>query len=280
MLDQLPNVVISYRYDVVLFQREILSTFLTIEPLAKKPRILDVDDAIFLYRGGHFVRRLVQYCDLVICGNNYLANWFSLCNPNVIVLPTAIDANKYMPIFHQIEMDRPIIIGWIGSSTNLQYLYGIETALKKIMKAYSSVKLRVICDKAPEFHSLSPDRIEFLQWSEKTEVENIQNMDIGIMPLNDSPWAQGKCSFKMIQYMSCGLPVVVSPVGMNAEVLAMDNIGMGANTEIQWAEALSALLDSADLRSDLGAAGRRTVEKAFSTDVLAPRLAACFRSVG
>lgn len=279
LLNQIPNIARSYRHDIVLLQREILSTYLTIEPLVKKPRILDVDDAIYLYRGGHFIRRLAQCCDLVICGNNYLANWFNLWNPNVTVLPTAIDTQKYVPKTHEAHMNRPIIIGWIGTSSNLQYLYNIEMALNRVIESYLNVQLLVICDRVPVFRRLALNRVKFLHWSEQTELENLQTMDIGIMPLEDSPWTRGKCSFKMLQYMSCGLPVVVSPVGMNAEVLAMDNIGMGASTELQWVEALLALLDSTELRSDLGAAGRRTVEKAFSIDVLAPRLASCLRYV-
>lgn len=277
LADLIPKVIKSHSYDVVLMQREMLSTYVTLEPLTKKPRVLDVDDAIFLYRNGAAARRLAGMSDRVICGNAYLADWFADFNSDITIIPTAVDTDRYIPRIECKNQDGQLVIGWIGTAGNLQYLYAIEAALAAVMRTHPNVRMRVVCDRRPEFREIDPSRCDFIKWSEDIEVASIQGMDIGVMPLEDSPWARGKCSFKMLQYMSCGVPVVASPVGMNADVLAMDNIGLGASTSTQWVDALVALLDKEDMRMEMGALGRRVVQQSFSIDVLAPRLAQCLR---
>ncbi len=279
LMEQFPKVFKSYEYDAVLLQREMLSTFVTIEQFTKRPRILDVDDAIYLYRGGKCARRLARLADLIICGNEYLADWFSRFNTNIIIIPTAVDSDTYAPTPVQRNPDKPKVIGWIGTRGNLQYLQSIEDALAKVIRAYPSVRLRVVCDQPPAFRGLTSEHVEFVPWAANNEVANIQGMDIGIMPLEDSPWAYGKCSFKMLQYMSCSLPVVVSPVGMNSDVLSMGPLGMGANTMQQWVDSLMFLLQNDELRSSMGASGRQVVRESFSIHALAPRLAYCLREL-
>lgn len=276
LAELVPRVVRSHNFDVVLLQREMISTFVSLEAWTKKPRVLDVDDAIFLYRGGDFARRLAQMSDRVICGNAQLASWFGVWNSDVTIIPTAVDAERYSPVSGSRENQRRVI-GWIGTSGNLKYLYSIEKALANTMKTIPDAQLTVVSDKAPRFQNLDPSRVKYVPWQESEEVASIQNMDIGIMPLDDTPWARGKCSFKMLQYMACGLPVVASPVGMNAEVLGMGNLGVGATTAGEWTEALIALLESKDMRAHLGRVGRNIVEEKFSIPVIAPQLAACLR---
>lgn len=277
LAERLPAVILSHRYDAVLLQREIMSSFVTLEPLVKRPRVLDVDDAIFLHRGGSFARRLAEISDKVICGNNYLAEWFGRWNVNVDVIPTAVDTERYLPDVETKPSDSPLIIGWIGTSGNYKYLYGIESALEKVMRTHPGTRLKVVGDQIPEFRHLSPGKIDFVPWSESVEIQAIQSMDIGIMPLEDTPWARGKCSFKMLQYMATGLPVVVSPVGMNAEILMLGELGISATSEKQWIDSLIALLEDSALRARLGSEGRRVAESAFSIRVVAPQLARSLR---
>jgi glycosyltransferase involved in cell wall biosynthesis len=275
LAEQIPKVIKSHCYDVVLLQREMLSSFVTLEPLTKKPRVLDVDDAIFLYRNGGFARRLAQISDRIICGNAYLAEWFSVWNKDITIIPTAVDTERYVPTIKQEKYEAEIVIGWIGTSGNLKYVYAIEAALAKVLKVYPKATLRIVCDKMPEFSLIDVNRCEFIRWSETIEIESIQGIDIGIMPLEDSEWAKGKCSFKMLQYMACGIPVVVSPVGMNADVLSLANIGFGAASVDEWVGTLSALLDSANLRHKMGTAGRHVVTESFSITKVAPLIATC-----
>lgn len=277
LLDRVPSIVRSHQFDVVLLQREFLSSFVTLEGLTKRPRVLDVDDAIFLYRHGHCAKKLAQLSDRIICGNNYLANWFSAWNRNISVVPTAIDANKYVPLVKCEKLPDHVLIGWIGTSGNLKYLYAIERALACVLNSHDNAMLRIVCDVKPDFRFIDPMRVDFVQWCEAGEVASIQEMDIGIMPLLESDWANGKCSFKMIQYMSCAIPVVVSPVGMNAEVLADGNVGYSAESESDWVDCISALLESADLRAAMGKKGRQVVIEKYSVERIAPKIAAALR---
>jgi glycosyltransferase involved in cell wall biosynthesis len=263
-----PRVLAGRRHDVSLLQ--------TLEPLVREPRILDVDDAIFLYREGRTAERLARLCETVICGNAYLAEWFSAKKKNVVVIPTAVDTDRYLPRVAQSLAGGPVL-GWIGTSGNLEYLRGIEGSLRRALDAVPSARLRVVSDRAPVLRRLAPERVEFIPWSERSELAAIQGMDIGLMPLQDSPWARGKCSFKMLQYMACGLPVVVSPVGMNAEVLALGPCGLAASTEEGWTDALLALLEGHNERLRRGAEGRRIVEASFSIRAVVPQLARALR---
>lgn len=272
---QVPNVIKSHCYDVAWLQREMLSSFATLECLTGKPRVLDVDDAIFLHRHGDFARRLAQLSDRVICGNAYLAEWFSAWNKNIFVIPTAVDTDRYAPVIKQREHQDELIIGWIGTSGNLKYVYAVEAALAKAMAIYPKVKLRIVSDKMPLFRRVDMSRCEFIRWSESIEVESIQGMDIGIMPLEDSAWARGKCSYKMLQYMACGIPVVVSPVGMNAEVLSIAHSGIGAISMDEWCDAIVSLIKDSALRKKMGGLGRQVAVGSFSVTKVVPQIAAC-----
>jgi glycosyltransferase involved in cell wall biosynthesis len=270
---RMPAVVATHRYDIVLLQRELLSTLVTLEPLTKRPRVLDIDDAIFLHRGGRFARRLAQQSDLIVCGNDFLAERFAQWNRNVVVIPTAIDTRRYTPKKWSHKSQDKLVIGWTGTSGNFKYLYQIETALEKVIKTLPNVLFRVIADKEPRFTGALKEKLDFILWSPETEVTGVQNMTVGIMPLDDTEWERGKCSYKMLQYMACGIPVVVSPVGMNAEVVSLGEIGTGARSQDDWVNALLTMLSLDDSeRKRIGAIGRHIVEKHFSIDAVTPRL--------
>jgi glycosyltransferase involved in cell wall biosynthesis len=273
LTDQVPNIFKSHCFDLVLLQREILSTHATLEFLTKAPRILDVDDAIFLRRDGRSAKRLAQICDGVICGNSYLADWFCRWNKNVVVIPTAVDSDRYIPRSEVDKIDDRMVIGWIGTSGNLKYVYAIEAALVRVFEVYPRAKLRIVCDKKPEFRHINESNLEFLSWSEELEVKSIQGMDIGIMPLSDTEWSRGKCSYKMLQYMSCGIPVVVSPVGMNADVLLMGEVGTSATSMDEWVDGIIVLIENHSLRKKIGTIGRHVITKFFSVQITAPKIA-------
>ena len=228
---RIPAVLATYRYDLVFFQRELVSTFLTLESLTKRPRVLNVDDAIFLHRGGGVAKRLARRCDLIICGNDYLGYAFSQSNKSVCVIRTAVDTQRFIPALTKGNGERDVI-EWTGTTGNFKYLYEIGPALAEVLKAYPGVTLRIIADARPNFCNIPEERIEFIRWSPENEVKGIQGMSIGIMPLEDSAWARSKCRFKILQHMACGIPVVVSPIGMNVKVLSMGNaVGMAASTK-------------------------------------------------
>jgi glycosyltransferase involved in cell wall biosynthesis len=266
-----PSILRSHRHDVTLLQREMLSTFVTLEPLTKKPRILDVDDAIWLHRRGAFAARLAEICDSVICGNSFLADYFSKSCARITVLPTAVDTDRFQTLRHKPQTD-VFTIGWSGGHSGFPDLRLVEKPLQVILRKNPKMRLRLISNE-PASLDLNPNQVEFVKWSPEVEVQAIQTLDVGIMPLRDTPWSYGKCAYKMLLYMSCGLPVVVSPVGMNTEISKMAAIGATAPTADDWIAAIEDLSGNREKSVRLGQNGRDVVVQHFSRTVLAPRLA-------
>jgi glycosyltransferase involved in cell wall biosynthesis len=264
----------THRSDVTLLQRTMVSTLYTLEPLCRRPRILDVDDAIHLHRGGNPARRVAEQCNLVICGNEYLAAWYSGIGCRTAVLPTAVDTQRWRPAV--AASNRPCV-GWIGSSSNSAHLEERQESLLAFLNACPDWVLRVVSDVRPEMQALPADRWVFIPWTKENEVLETAGFSIGLMPLRDGEWERGKCSYKMLLYMACGIPVVVSPVGVNREILARSNCGLAAVTEEEWTAALVTLANDCSLREAMGKAGRATVERDFSVEVIAPKLADLIR---
>jgi glycosyltransferase involved in cell wall biosynthesis len=278
LAERFPDTLRSFGYDVVFFQREMLSTFVTWEPLTKRPRVFDVDDAIWMHPRGGFAERMARLCDHVICGNQFLAGEFSRWNRNVSILPTAVDVHSFIPRAEPHDPER-LVIGWMGLSHNLKYLYSVERSLDEVLRRHPEATLRVVTGEPPKFRSLPAGQVEYVRWTPENEIRSIQEMTIGIMPLDDTLYSRGKCAYKMLLYMACGLPVVVSPVGMNAEVLAQDNVGFGPNTDADWVEHLDQLLRDRSLRQRMGVAGREVIVKHYSVEALAPTLTDTLRSI-
>lgn len=259
--------------DVALFQREMVSTLYGAERLCRVPAVLDVDDAIWLTQRRGCIDRLARQCRLVLCGNDYIAEHFSAFAP-VEILPTGVDTDFWQP---GLQSDSPVMV-WSGSASGLPYLYEIEPALAAVMQANRSVRLRVCSNAAPRFASLPADRVEFVSWSPETELAAVQSASLGLMPMPDTPWTRGKCSFKMLTYLACGVPCVASPWGMNAQVIAGGG-ALGADTQETWTTHLLALLGEPEVARALGRAGRDQVEEKYATRRLAQTLAAALKKV-
>jgi glycosyltransferase involved in cell wall biosynthesis len=268
----------SRRSDLVLFQRELISTFFTLERFAGRPRVLDLDDAVWLNgrRAQRSFDALVQACDGVICGNAFLAEHVSRLNGTVIVIPTAVDTERFRPASSP-EPRRTV--GWSGLQSGYRYLLAIEDALARVLAARPDAVLRIVSDARPVLRRIPAERVEFVPWSPDVEVSTIQSMSVGLMPIDETPWSLGKCSYKMLLYMACGVPVVVSPFGMNGEVLSRGDVGHAAASESEWVDAIVGLLDEPERRQRLGATGRRVVEEHYSVSAHAPRLGAFLRGV-
>jgi glycosyltransferase involved in cell wall biosynthesis len=254
----------------------MISTFVTAERFTKRPRVLDVDDAIWLLRGGNFARTLARLCDTVVCGNSFIADFFRQSAHRVVVLPTAVDTDRFCPTPEPKEY-APVIC-WSGTSSGLRYLKAIEKPLAAVLAQDARRRLRVISDLPPALRSLPAAQVEFVRWSEASEVTAIRDAALGIMPLEDSPWSRGKCGYKLLTYMACGLPVVATPLGFNADLLRGDKAGLSAWTPSQWAEAIDCLLSSPERASAMGAAGCRLVRNEFSLKALAPQFARILHS--
>jgi glycosyltransferase involved in cell wall biosynthesis len=269
----------SWRADVTWISRQVLPAFAPLHPLAKHPMILDVDDAIWLNTGGHRAQDLARASDLVVCGNSFLADHYYRWNRNVTIIPTAVNTTWYRPCAAEDD-DETLMLGWTGTSGNFPFLYAIEEALGRILTQFKNVHLLVVADQPPAFRCLPPERVHFETWTPGTELAAFARLSIGLMPLADTDWCNGKCSYKMLCYMAAGLPVVVTPAGMNREVLALGEVGLGASTEDEWFSALSMLVSEVKLRHRMGSAGRAVVERFFSLHKLAAQYAAAFTSLG
>lgn len=278
LLSRIPGIVASHIYDVTLLQRSFISTYVTFEKYVARPIVLDVDDAIWVHPRGNFAGRLAEMSDSVICGNTYLAEYFSRYNKNIGIIPTGVDVDRFFPVSDAFNK-RNIIVGWSGSSSNFRELYAIEESLAQVVSFSNNVILLITSDQSPRFSLIPPSKVKFVKWSPENEVRVIQDMDIGIMPLEDNVSTRGKCSYKMLLYMACGIPVVVSPVGMNKDVLTLGNVGFAASSLHEWRENLVRLLHDSGLRLQMGKQGRRIVEEHFSTEITAKSLAEHLYSV-
>ena len=210
----------------------------------------------------------------VTVGNETIADFARRYNPTVTVVPSTVSLREYRPRRHP-PAGAPPVIGWTGSHSSAQYLRLVEGALQTLARRRRFRFLVVGLDD----YSLDGVDVECRAWRAQTEVEDLWPMDVGIMPLFDDPWARGKCAMKAIQYMGVGLPTVVSPVGANGDVVQDGVSGFHAATEEDWIRALDRLLDDSDLRSRMGAEGRRRVEDGYSAETQAPRVGALLRSL-
>lgn len=249
--------------------------------------IFDYDDAIFhnydLHRSiivrkilGKKLHSVIRSSNMVFCGNSYLADYARPYCRRAEVIPTVVDLSIYAQSF---ERDRNLVsptIGWIGTpSTWKEYMVPMMPLLSDIAAREGA---RITAVGAGQGVKSDPF-LDCLPWLESEEVARIQEMSIGIMPLNNTPWARGKCGYKLIQYMSCGLPVVASPVGVNVEIVEHGVNGFLATTEAEWREALTILLSNPALRDRMGREGRRKVEEKYSFQVWGPRVTDLFREV-
>jgi glycosyltransferase involved in cell wall biosynthesis len=280
---RIPGIIGTYRSDVTWLERLLLPGFLTMEPLCRRPLVFDVDDAIWLSTpfGRQAVRHVARRADMILAGNGYIADWLSDCSRNIRVHATAVDTDSFRPFPKEDGFLRErFAIGWIGTSANLAFLEALEEALQRVLRALSDAVLLVVSDRPPAFRDLPGDKVRYIPWNEREEALWINQMDVGLMPLQDDEWARGKCSFKMLQYMACAKPVVVTPVGMNNEVLSLGAVGIPASDPGDWHEAISFLHRDRNRCRQYGAAGRKVVEDHFSHRIVARRLAEIFRTLG
>jgi glycosyltransferase involved in cell wall biosynthesis len=274
------------RYDLVWLAKEALPWVpgwleATITQFGA-PYVVDYDDAIFhtydMHRSllvrrllGGKIDRVMRGASLVVAGNTYLANraW-SAGARRVELLPTTVDLGRYPRI---PRSSGRFTIGWIGTPLTARYLEQVRPALREIC---ADGRAKVVAIGAGDL-DWSDLPIEVLPWSEATEVAALQQLDVGIMPLPDSPFEHGKCGLKLIQYMACAKPVVASPVGVNTEIVTNGINGFTPSDLGDWVAALRVLEEDHLGRDRMGAAGRAIVEAEFSLHVTAPRLASLLR---
>ena len=250
------------------------------------PVVSDYDDAVFhrydqhesgLVRQllGRKVGRVMDASRLVTAGNAYLARHAVAAGASVVeVVPTVVDLDRYSVRSRAARAQATV--GWVGTPQTWKELgQPIHSVILPVLKAQGVVFRAIGAAMAP----WAGEHLRLVPWSEEDEVELIRSLDIGIMPLPDTPWTRGKCGYKLIQYMACGLPVIASPVGVNTSIVEHGVTGFLAETEDEWREALATLLADPELRQRMGEAGRKKVEAEYSLQVWGPRVASMLMQV-
>jgi glycosyltransferase involved in cell wall biosynthesis len=271
------DVAAAARYDAVLIHRAAAlagpALLERLVSLSGKPMIFDFDDAIFLLHTTEanrhfgwlkFPRKTSTICRLsahVVAGNSHLADYARRYNSRVTVIPSSVDTGRYTLANKRRSCER-VVIGWMGSSTSQTHLEMFADALGTVT-ARRDVELRVISDREPVLPGV---RFTWRRWSAATEVDDLAQFDIGIMPMPDDDWARGKCAMKALLYMSVGVATVCSAVGANCDLIRHGENGFLAATNEDWRDHLDALIASAELRERLGAAGRQTIEQNYSAE--------------
>ncbi len=266
-------------YDVIFIYREAFmlgtTVFERLMSLSKAKIIYDFDDAIWLndvsdgnenlkwLKKPEKTAKIIKYSDLIFAGNKYLADYAKKFNKNVKIIPTTIDTNYHKKLNINKKNDA-ICIGWTGTSTTLKHFETALPILREIKQRYGD---RIYFKLIVNFpYSVKDLDIIATQWNLDSEIEDLCEFDIGIMPLPNDKWAKGKCGFKGLQYMSLEIPTIMSPVGVNTEIINDGVNGFLAENNRQWVEKLSALIESEELREKLGKAGRETIIENYSVD--------------
>lgn len=262
-------------YDTIVLEKELfpyLPAFAEyLLRLFGKKYIVDYDDAIFhnYDQSSNPVIKLflskkidavMKNAAVVVAGNSYLADRAKKAGARKVeIIPTVIDLERYPSKIK--DKSEKFVIGWIGT----------KTTFEKHLLPQKNWVMKLQEDEAIEFHivGITEDmnlgkNVKYIPWTEDTEVDHIRQFDVGIMPLQDSLWEKGKCSYKIIQYFACGIPAIASPIGMNREVIMEGENGFLVQTEAEWLEKIKHLKTHKEERSGMGQKGRQEVEETFS----------------
>lgn len=238
--------------------------------------VFDFDDAIFLkdvstphwylgrFKKPQKVDRILKFSKQIIVGNEYLASFALRYNQNVTLIPSSINTDIYQPSCEERLRKSPsesFVVGWIGSLTTQAYIDEIRPLFGRLAERLPNIKFLII---GAEYY-VDGLPIVSKPWSLETEIADLNEIDIGIMPMPDNPWTQGKCGFKAILYMSMGIPAVCSPVGTNRKIIEHGVNGFLPKTIDEWEENIAQLISSPDLRKQVSERGLKTVHREYST---------------
>ncbi|MEI8278492.1 MAG: glycosyltransferase [Bacteroidota bacterium] len=242
-----------------------------VSKLWAKKMIFDFDDAIWIpntsvenkiaawFKAFWKVQYTCRWSYKISAGNSFLSSYASQYNPNTVLVPTCVDVELY----HNQQKEHHtgnVLVGWTGSQSTLFYLDSLIPILQELQQELEFTFM-VIANKDPH---LPLKNYTFTPWSESTEVIDLLQMDIGVMPLAADAWSEGKCGFKLIQYLSLGIPAVASPIGVNQKIIDNDINGYLVNNSEEWMVALKKLICDAQLRKKMGAAGRAKIVQQYS----------------
>lgn len=276
MAGRLPLVYAQSGNDIIWQNRLLHSHHFFWESKLSKPVVFDFDDAIWLNEGEKQVIKKISQSAMIFAGNDFLADYAQKFNKNTVIIPTTIDTNKLFPLKKQTNF---FTIGWIGTESNFKYLEIIKAPILQFISQNSEARIVIISSKKPPQFNFNNKQIIFRPWDGEKENEMINEFSVGLMPLEETNWTRGKCSYKMLQYMACGKPVIVSPVGTNKEIIKAGNIGYVALKEYDWINALKEIKNNTQDAEEKGINGRNIIEKKYSCEVMTPKILGYFKSL-
>ncbi len=282
-------VLTARRYDVVVMQRELLPFGPPVlEKLLRRrgiATVFDYDDALFIHkdsthnplaskmRRANKTTEVFSLVDAVAAGNQYLADCAKPYCDNAICVEVAEDTAR-IPM-RDFSDNGPVVVGWLGSPSTEKYLELIKPALEELFKEKPDLEFRIIGGGRFE---LSNTEVVHIPWRMDTEVENLLQIDIGLMPLPLEEWSKGKSGGKARTYMAAGVVPVCTAIGYNLELIDHENTGFLVEKPEEWLGTLRKLVDSPDLRKRVGQAARQTVVERFSIEGQAATLKAVLDS--
>jgi glycosyltransferase involved in cell wall biosynthesis len=258
-------------YDILFIQRVLIP--LPVQSIIRtinKKIFFDFDDALYLNPERRFIRMLdglIKNSKAVFLENEYTKDYASRLNGNIVVMTGPIETKRYAPMAKRSEGGK-VVIGWIGSFATAEFLKPLEPVIRRICDKYKNVEVHAIG--APE--GLGIPNIKVKEWRLDTEVGDLQRFDIGIMPLPDDDWAKGKGGYKILQYMSLGIPSVASAVGINTEIIKDEVSGFIARDTLGWENRLSLLIEDEALRKRMGFEARKMAMEKYSYQAYLPVL--------
>lgn len=271
-LQVLRFIISAPKYDILFIQRVLIP--IGVQRFIKKTNsniFFDFDDALYLNPEKKFVRRLdhlIRESRAVFLENRFTKDYASRLNGNIFTITGPIEINKYIPRSDGGNRER-VVIGWIGSFATAEFVKTLKSVFKKLSDRYPKVEIHLIG--APRLE-LGINNIYIKPWRPDTEVRDLQDFDIGIMPLLDDDWSRGKGGYKLLQYMSIGIPSVASAVGINKEILKDGFNGFLASDDREWFEKLSSLIEDPGLRKRMGKEARKIAVERYSYEASCPTL--------
>ncbi|MCX6812230.1 MAG: methyltransferase domain-containing protein [Candidatus Berkelbacteria bacterium] len=275
------DVISALGYDVVVVQKDTLPFLqFSILRLFNRKIIYEFDDAIwqpnpgvkknrisawlFSYRK-KLLSRILKKSAYVLAENSYLLRYAKQFNKNLEIISAPIDTKKYQPA--KKPSKKQIVIGWLGSPTTTYLLLSLKSVLDKIAEK-NDVVLHNIGGNEVKFDKI---KVENIAWTEKSEVGNLRKFDIGLMPLDNSPFNRGRLGYKMIVYFAMGIPTVASNVGLNKTAIKNGENGFLVKDEKEWILVLKKLIESEKLRKSIGRSGRTAAESIYALDLCAEK---------
>ncbi|MFW5794632.1 MAG: glycosyltransferase family 4 protein [Bacillota bacterium] len=266
------------KYDLVVIEKELFPYFPALFEVIFKifniKYILDYDDAIFHNYDLNkkkvirlFLRNKIplamKYATGIIAGSPYLFDFASRYNNNVYLIPTVVDLKKYHNRIPVRSDNKNFIIGWIGSKSTSINIIDIKKSLEFICAKYTDVCIHLIgFDKSLE-NQLTSINYKLINWDEESEINELEKISVGIMPLTDTPWNRGKCGFKLIQYMACEKPIIASAVGVNKSIVDQNINGFLCTDSSDWITAFEFMINNEEKRIEFGNNGFNKVKEMY-----------------